>query len=190
MESDTFDGRLSEMRDSPWLASEDLENPDGDGWVEAVVTIVAVMEIRNAQFKGGRTKKKGFALKFAEYERMLFLNGVNRETLRELHGRKSADQIGKTIVLYVNPRVPLAGKMVPGIRIKPHDARTASKPPKQKPALAPDEQVYVTTATEELKAAASMEELKAYGEILRGKSKAIQDALRPVYAARKKELST
>jgi hypothetical protein len=188
MESDTFDGRMSEMRDSPWLASEDLENPDGDGWIEAVVTIVAVMEIRNAQFKGGRTKKKGFALKFREYERMLFLNGVNRETLRELHGRKAADQIGKTIVLYVNPKVPLAGKMVPGIRIKHHEPQAGRQPAKQ-PALTPEEQEFVETAREEIKKAQSQEELNAYITILNSKSSAVKAALREDCAKRKEELS-
>ena len=131
MKTDRFAGRLSEMRDSPWLASEDLEHESGEGYIELVATIAAVLEIRDAQFKGGRTKAKGYALTFREFERMLYLNGVNRETLKEMFGRKASDLVGNTIVLYVNPRVKLAGKLVPGIRIKAHDGPT-------KPALTPE----------------------------------------------------
>jgi len=118
MEEKQYSGPVSAMRDSPWLASEDLEDPAGNGYREAVVTIETVMEIKDAQFKGGRSKPKGYALKFEGKERMLYLNGVNRETLKEMFGRRAADWIGQKIKLYVKPDVQLMGKKVPGIRVK------------------------------------------------------------------------
>jgi hypothetical protein len=114
-----YTGPISTMRDSPWLSSEDLEDPSGTGWNTEIVTIEGVMEIRNAQFKGGRSKAKCYAVQFVGKPRMLVLNGVTRETLKEMFGRTVPDWIGKHILLYVKPDVRLAGKTVPGIRIKP-----------------------------------------------------------------------
>jgi hypothetical protein len=114
-----YTGPIATMRDSPWLSSEDLEDPKGSGWIQEVVTIEGVMEIHNAQFKGGRSKKKCYAVQFVGKARMLVLNGVNRETLKEMFGRTTPDWIGRQVLLYVKPDVPLAGKRVPGIRIKP-----------------------------------------------------------------------
>ena len=120
MKETEYGGPISAMRDSPWLSSEDLEKPDGDGHFEVTVTIETVLEIRDAQFKGGRKKAKGYALQFEGKERKLYLNGVNRETLKEMFGgNRAADWIGKKITLYVKPDVMLAGKLVNGIRVKP-----------------------------------------------------------------------
>ena len=114
-----YKGPVSAMREPPWLSSEDLENPTGQGWIEAVVTIERVMEVTDAQFKQGRTKKKCYAIQFSGKSRMLVLNGVNRETLKEMFGRTAAEWIGKRIKLYVKPDVRLGKLTVPGIRIKP-----------------------------------------------------------------------
>lgn len=119
MQDKDYQGAVSSMRESPWLASEDLEDQNGSGYREVVVTIKAVKEIADAQFKGGRSKKKCYALEFEGKERWLVLNGVNRETCKEMFGRKAADWIGKRLMLYVKTDVLLMGKKVPGIRIKP-----------------------------------------------------------------------
>jgi hypothetical protein len=123
-----YTGPIATMRDSPWLASEDFENPKGSGWLPEVVTIEGVMEIHNAQFKGGRSKKKCYAVQFVEKDRMLVLNGVNRETLKEMFGRTTPEWIGKQVLLYVKPDVILAGKKVPGIRIKAAPEQETPKP--------------------------------------------------------------
>lgn len=131
-----YTGPIATMRDSPWLSSEDLEDPKGSGWIQEVVTIEGVMEIHNAQFKGGRSKKKCYAVQFVGKARMLVLNGVNRETLKEMFGRTTPEWIGKQVILYVKPDVMLAGKKVPGIRIK---AAPESKPePLPDPPKKPD----------------------------------------------------
>jgi len=118
-----------------------------------------------------------------------------------------AKWVGQRMTLFCDPDVMWAGVKVGGIRIshlsglehprtfmltlaRGKRAEVTVHPiSAAPPALTPDEQKYIDTATAELKAAASKEELQSYGEILKGKSKAIQDALRPVYAERKKELS-
>jgi len=56
------------------------------------------------------------------------------------------------------------------------------------PPLSPEDQEFIATATKELTGATSIEELRGYGEILKGKSKAVQDALRPTYGKRNAEL--
>jgi len=128
MTEQKYTGPISTMRDSPWLSSEDLEDPNGKGWIQEVVTIEGVMEIHNAQFKGGRSKKKCYAVQFVGKTRMLVLNGVNRETLKEMFGRTTPDWIGRQVLLYVKPDVMLAGKKVPGIRIKPAPEQKKSDP--------------------------------------------------------------
>jgi len=134
-----YTGPISTMRDSPWLSSEDLEDPKGSGWIQEVVTIEGVMEIHNAQFKGGRSKKKCYAVQFVGKTRMLVLNGVNRETLKEMFGRTTPDWIGRQVLLYVKPDVMLAGKKVPGIRIKPAPEQRKPDPiPAPEPRVKPD----------------------------------------------------
>lgn len=54
--------------------------------------------------------------------------------------------------------------------------------------LTKEEQEYVATAKEELQQSASIEQLQGYGQVLAKKSTPIQDALRPVYAAKLKDL--
>jgi len=122
-----FSGKVSEMRDSPWLSSEDLEDASSTGYIEATVTIERVMEITDAQFKGGRSKKKCYAIQFVGKTRMLVLNGVNRETLKEMFGRRATDWIGQRIVLHVKTDVQLMGKKVPGIRIKAAQQRPTAE---------------------------------------------------------------
>jgi hypothetical protein len=187
MKADTFAGRMSEMRDSPWLSSEDLEDPDGGGYIEAEMTISGVLEIRDAQFKGGRTKAKGHAIKFQGNERMLYLNGVNREKLKEMFGRTAPDMVGKSIVLYVDPRVKLMGKVVPGIRIKASEKAPKKAPPKPVE-LSPEDASLVAEYKAEIELAADMKTLTGMGDLLREKSKAVQDSLRPVYKAKHAEL--
>ena len=178
METDAFAGRMSEMRDSPWLASEDLENTHGDGYIEVVLTISSVLEIRDAEFKGGRKKKKGYAIAFQEIERMLYLNGVNRETLKEMFGKTAPEVVGNKITLYVNPHVRLGKEIKAGIRIKHYES----------PKLSAADQAYIEDAKKQIAESPSMEVLDAIGLALKEQAKPIQDAVRGAYKARKAEL--
>ena len=132
------------------------------------------------------------------------------EALRVLIAAFSDDPkqwIGQRMTLFCDPDVLWAGVKVGGIRIShlsglehPRTFMLTQSRGKRsevtvrpigadKPALTPEEQEYVTAATAELQGAASIDELRIYGQVIKGKSKPIQDALRPVYAARKQELS-
>ena len=183
MKTDTYDGPMSEMRDSPWLASEDLENPDGPGYIEKVMTINCIVEVRDAQFKGGRTKAKGFAVKFHETERMLYLNAINRDVLKAVHGRNAPDVVGKKIVVYVDPYVKLMGEVKPGLRLKEHIAPVAKQA-----ALSPADQKAITDAKKQIAEAADVATLKGIGALIGKQSSAVKEGVRKVYEARLAEL--
>lgn len=109
---------------------------------------------------------------------------------------------GQRMTLYRDPQVQNRGETVGGIRIshfsslsEPLTVRLTSKRGiKAKwvacplETLSPEEQEYITEATRELNETATLEELKAHGFILKTKSKAVQDALRPMYAKRQEAL--
>ncbi len=113
--------------------------------------------------------------------------------------------VGQSITIYADPDVVYAGVRVGGLRVshatgidKPKTlmltktrgkkAEVTVQPLQVQTPLTPEEKEYVAVAREELAATESMEELKSCGEILKGKPKAIQDALRPVFAKRQREL--
>jgi len=108
--------------------------------------------------------------------------------------------LGQQATLYLDPNVTWAGVKVGGIRIShlsgidgPKTFMLTQKRGQKvevtiHPVVVSEEQKYIATATEELNAAESLKELQGHGELLTTKPKAIQDALRPIYAARLKEL--
>jgi hypothetical protein len=118
-----FTGMAGQMRDSRWLASEDLKVKDKPGYVQAVVTIEKVLERRKVTFEGGRVKDKLYTLKLIGKDRELIINATNREALKQLFGDDSTKWIGQRILLWVDPTVKLKGEIKPGIRIKPAPAK-------------------------------------------------------------------
>ena len=110
--------------------------------------------------------------------------------------------IGQSVTLYRDPEVYYGGDQVGGVRIshlsgldKPRTflvTETRGKTVKRVihpiPTLSPENQKYIEASAATLKAAESLEELQGHGEMLKTKSKPIQDALRPIYKARKAEL--
>lgn len=135
-----------------------------------------------------------------------------RRLLVSVFGDEPGPWVGKRLTLYRDPQVQYKGDKVGGIRIshvsgivKPETLILTEKrgrsvewvvypiaeaQPEEAPKLSPADLKFIEEANRELREADSLDVLKGYGEILKGKSKAIQDALRPVYAERKKELST
>jgi len=116
--------------------------------------------------------------------------------------------VAQLMTLYCDPEVMWAGVKVGGIRIShlsglehPRTFMLTKSRGKRSEftirpitpsgaalAFTPEEQEFIDTAREELATAGSIDELKGYGEILKKKPKAVQDALRPVYAERQTEL--
>jgi hypothetical protein len=114
--------------------------------------------------------------------------------------------IGQRVTLYRDPEAMFGGHKVGGIRIShlsgldgpttytvtdsriktsqvtiyPIDETLEQKP-------TDEEQEFIAEATREI-AVADLETLKGYGEIIKGKSQAIRNALRPVYEERLEEL--
>jgi hypothetical protein len=108
-----FEGRSGEMRDSPWLASEDIL-----GLGDVKVTIEKVERHNNIEFEGGRKKPVVFSITFKGKNRRLVLNGTNRKTLVEKFGNDVRSWKGKEVVLYVQPGIKVGKEMKNGIRIK------------------------------------------------------------------------
>lgn len=108
-----YSGTSGAMRTSPWLASEDIATA-GDVKVE----IEGVFQYDSVEFEAGRKKANVFTLKFKGKTKELCLNSINRRTLYRLCGANTSDWHGKTITLYVDASVKIAGKKVGGIRFR------------------------------------------------------------------------
>lgn len=115
--------------------------------------------------------------------------------------------VGQRMTLFCDPEVMWAGIRVGGVRIshlsgldKPRTfllTQTRGKraeftiqplATQETPKLTPADQKYISEATEELNGADSIGTLKGLGEMLKAKSKTVQEALRPVYTKRLEEL--
>ena len=113
MKAQIFDGRASEMRDSPWLASEDL-----DGVNEVTLTISNVYKNADVEFEGGRKKEIVFSLEFEKAKRQLILNGTNRKSLIKAFGADVKGWIGKRVVVYVEDNIKVGREIKKGLRVR------------------------------------------------------------------------
>lgn len=116
--------------------------------------------------------------------------------------------VGQRVTLFCDPEVRWANVKVGGIRIAAmsgiksdmtfmltqtrgkksgfHVKRIATEPSARK--LTDEEAAYVAECTSEIDDAESLESLSIIAEILKGKSQAVKDALKPVYRVRKAAL--
>ena len=108
-----FKGHAGEMRDSPWLASEDIKHL-GDVDVE----IEAVNKDTDVKFDEGRGKDVAFSLKFKGKGRRLVINATNRKMLTAMYGTDTQEWVGKTITLYVQSGIRVGKDTKDGIRIR------------------------------------------------------------------------
>ena len=113
-----------------------------------------------------------------------------------------AKWIGQRMTLFCDPDVTWGGVKVGGIRIShltgletPRTFLITTGRGKRKEvtinplaSLTEEEAKYIEVVTGELASVSTIEALQGHGEILKTKSKPVQDALRPVYAKRLKEL--
>jgi hypothetical protein len=125
-----------------------------------------------------------------------------RRVLIAVFSEDASKWVGQRMTLYCDPEVMWAGVKVGGIRISHLSGLNAPKTflltrARGKRAevtiqpvvsLSSEDQAFITTAKEELAGAQSMEELRVYGQLLKQKPPAVQDALRPLYAQRVAEL--
>jgi hypothetical protein len=122
MKQTPYTGSSSNMKESPWLASEDILDKEGG----VPVTVEAVTKTEGAKFEGGREEKKPvYSLKFKGKEKEMILNGVNRRAMVEMFGTATKNWVDQEITIYVQSGIKLMGELVNGLRIKTPDITLA-----------------------------------------------------------------
>jgi len=118
--------KISAMMPSSYLKKEDVPTP-------ALVTIRRFTHENLAQ--DGQPEEKKWVMHFEEFDRGLVMNPTNLQLAAIAIGSDETDEwVGRQIVLYTDPNVSFAGKLVGGLRLR---ARRQSKPPVAAPAPSP-----------------------------------------------------
>jgi len=114
--------KTSEMRESKFLKKEDV----GAG---ALMTVESCKQHDVA--KEGAPPEFKWCLSFSESDKPLVLNSTNIQMCERIFASDDTDDwVGKKIVLYTDPNVSYAGKIVGGIRVRaPKQAKAAPKAP-------------------------------------------------------------
>ena len=111
---------FSTMADSKFLKQADLPEQG------ALCTIKAFKRVNVAQ--EGEDPENKFVMYVMEYEKPLVLNATNRAILEKIYGPDSDDCVGNMVVLYVDPNVSYAGKIVGGIRLRAPKGKSKPAP--------------------------------------------------------------
>jgi hypothetical protein len=116
MKSTEYKGKVSGMKASPWLGSEDLL-----GISPQEVKISGVFQHEDVQLEAGRKEKMLFAVGFEKIPKQLILNATNRKALSRLFGADVKNWAGKSVSLYVQDGIRKpggkAGETTTGLRI-------------------------------------------------------------------------
>lgn len=113
--------KTSDMRESKFLKKEDV----GAG---ALMTVESC-EQHNVAKEGAPPEHK-WCLTFADSDKPLVLNSTNIQLCERIFGSDDTDHwIGKKIVLYTDPNVSYAGKIVGGIRVRAPKVKQPAPPP-------------------------------------------------------------
>lgn len=122
MKTEQYTGKVSGMKSSPWLASEDLL-----GISPQQVVIAGVYKHEDVPMDGGRKEKLLFAIGFEKIPKQMILNATNRKALSKLFGADTKAWIGKTVTLFVQDGVRKpggrAGETCTGLRIASGEAK-------------------------------------------------------------------
>jgi hypothetical protein len=111
--------KTSEMRESKFLKQGDVGN--------GALMTVSGCEPHNVAKEGAEPEHK-WCLTFEESDKPLVLNFTNIQICERVFGSDDTDNwIGKRIVLYVDPNVSYAGKVVGGIRLRAPKQAAAKK---------------------------------------------------------------
>ena len=115
----------SQIKESKYLKKEDC----GKG---ILVTIQEVTQENVA--KQGDPEELKFCLWFQESEKPLVLNSTNGNIIAQITGEEDTDNwAGHKIVLYHDPNIQFAGKLVGGIRVRAPKNQPAQPKPTPKP---------------------------------------------------------
>lgn len=111
--SEPYNGPVSAMRKSEYLASEDI---DGLGEIEA--EIEGVWKDTDVQMADGRKEKELFTLKFKGRDKRMCLNATNIKTLSRAFGADIKKWTGQKVKLYIQDGVKAFGSTTRGLRVK------------------------------------------------------------------------
>ena len=120
--------KTSEMRESKFLKKEDV----GRG----ALFVVADCKQFNVAMSGAEPEMK-WCLVFEDEAKPLVLNSTNTQLCEHIFASDDTDDwVGKELVLYSDPNVSYAGKLVGGIRVRAPKVKpaAAAKPTRGKPA--------------------------------------------------------
>jgi hypothetical protein len=116
MKTTEYKGKVSGMKSSPWLASEDLL-----GISPQQVVIAGVYQHEDVPMDGGRKEKLLFAIGFEKIQKQMILNATNRKSLSRQFGADTKQWIGKEVTLTVQDGIRKpggrAGETTTGLRI-------------------------------------------------------------------------
>jgi len=108
-----FHGRSGEMKDSEWLAVEDIVDV-----VPLDVTIVDVRLRTNVPMEDGRREAKVYSLAFENAKKELIVNATNRRALVSAFGTKVDQWRGKVVTLTVEKLRREFNGRTHGIRVR------------------------------------------------------------------------
>lgn len=114
--------KTSEMRESKFLKQAEVSKP-------VLWTVHGIEKVNVA--KEGADPEYKWAMNFHESDKPLVLNAVNIQLAEKIFGSDDTDHwVNKRVVLYVDPTVMYAGKVVGGIRLRaPKQGSVAAPPP-------------------------------------------------------------
>lgn len=116
MSSTEYTGKVSGMKTSPWMASEDLL---GVGSVK--LAIAGIFQNDDVAMDAGRIEKRLFSIAFEKTPKQMILNATNRRTLSAAFGADTKQWIGQTVEVYVEDGIRKPGKgggTTTGLRIR------------------------------------------------------------------------
>lgn len=116
MKTTEYKGKVSGMKASPWLGSEDLL-----GISPQQVVISGIFQHEDVPLDAGRKEKILFAVGFEKIGKQMILNATNRKALSRQFGADTKNWIGKSVSLYVQDGIRKpggkAGETTTGLRI-------------------------------------------------------------------------
>lgn len=112
--------KTSEMRESKFLKQGDIG--------KAVLWTIHGVEKVNVAKEGADPEHK-WGLSFKQSDKPLVLNATNIAMLEHMLGDDTDHWANKQVVLYVDPTIMYAGKVVGGIRVRAPKAGSVPPPP-------------------------------------------------------------
>ena len=107
-----FTGSAVEMKDTPWLAVEDIADK-----VPLKVTIADVEHYAKVTMDAGRVETNKYALVFKGASKKLIINATNRKAMQRAFGSNTEKWRGQAVTLTVEPLKRVFNEHTHGIRI-------------------------------------------------------------------------